>query len=94
MWATLRDMYVIAVYDVQADRTQKMLKVCRRYLNWVQNSVLEGEMTELQLVEMTEAALKVMDVRTDSLILFKNRDAKWLDKEVVGVEKGSTDQFV
>jgi CRISPR-associated protein Cas2 len=73
-------MYVIAVYDVQADRTQKMLKICRRYLNWIQNSTLEGELTELQLNELVDAALKVMDPATDSLILFKNRNAAWLER--------------
>ena len=87
-------MYVIAVYDVGAERTQKMLKIGRRYLTWVQNSVLEGEMTELQVEQMVEAMLRVMEPGHDSLILFKNRDARWMDKEVIGVERGSTDQFL
>ncbi|MEI6679514.1 MAG: CRISPR-associated endonuclease Cas2 [Mariniphaga sp.] len=26
-----------------------MLKLCRRYLNWIQNSVFEGEITEVIL---------------------------------------------
>ena len=42
-------MYVIAVYDVSAERTVKMLKLCRKYLHWIQNSVFEGELSELQL---------------------------------------------
>jgi len=36
-------MYVIVVYDMEADRTHLMLKLCRRYLVHVQNSVLEGK---------------------------------------------------
>lgn len=87
-------MYVIAVYDVGAERTQRMLKIGRRYLSWVQNSVLEGELSALQLSEMVDAMLAVMEPEHDSLILFKNREARWLDKEVIGVERGSTDQFV
>lgn len=90
----LRRMYVIAVYDVASERTQKMLKIGRRYLTWVQNSVLEGELTALQLDDMTEEMIGVMDTDTDSLILFKNRDERWLEKDVIGVERGSTDQFV
>jgi len=39
-------MYVIVVYDMEADRTHLMLKLCRRYLVHVQNSVLEGEISE------------------------------------------------
>ncbi|MCK4343969.1 MAG: CRISPR-associated endonuclease Cas2, partial [Bacteroidales bacterium] len=29
-------MYIIAVYDVGEKRVGKMLKLCRRYLNWIQ----------------------------------------------------------
>ena len=42
-------MYVILVYDVDQKRTAKMLKLCRRYLSWIQNSVFEGEISEVQL---------------------------------------------
>ena len=35
-------MYVILVYDFGERRVGKMLKLCRRYLNWIQNSVFEG----------------------------------------------------
>ena len=87
-------MYVIAVYDVGAERTQRMLKIGRRYLTWIQNSVLEGELTELQLEEMVGEMTAVMVEGHDSLILFKNRDARWLEKEVIGAERGATDQFL
>ena len=42
-------MYIILVYDIGEKRVAKMLKLCRRYLNWIQNSVFEGEITDLQL---------------------------------------------
>ena len=87
-------MYVILVYDMGQKRVGKMLKLCRRYLNWIQNSVFEGEMTEVQLKELLHAAKGIMDEQEDSLILFKNRDRKWLDKQIVGVERQSTDDFL
>ena len=87
-------MYVIAVYDVASERTGKMLKLCRRYLHWVQNSVFEGEITEVKLKELLHEAGKVMDMSYDSFILFKNRNANWLDKEIVGKEKSSVEQFL
>ena len=40
--------YFIAVYDINVKRGPKMLKLFRRYLNWVQNSVFEGEPYQLQ----------------------------------------------
>ena len=45
-------MYVILVYDVDQKRTAKMLKLCRRYLSWIQNSVFEGEISEVQLKQL------------------------------------------
>nr|WP_293839727.1 CRISPR-associated endonuclease Cas2 [uncultured Arsenicibacter sp.] len=87
-------MYVILVYDIGQKRVGKMLKLCRRYLHWVQNSVFEGEITEVKLKELVYEAKRIMDEDQDSLILFKNRDAKWLDKQIIGQERSPTDQFL
>jgi CRISPR-associated protein Cas2 len=87
-------MYVIAIYDVASERTGKMLKLCRRYLHWVQNSVFEGELSEVKLKELILEAKKIMVEDKDSFILFKNRDKAWLQKEIVGIERMSTDQFL
>jgi CRISPR-associated protein Cas2 len=87
-------MYVILVYDVGEKRVGKMLKLCRKYLHWIQNSVFEGEITEVKLKELVHRAKQIMDVEADSVILFKNRDEKWLCKEVIGLERSSTDNFL
>jgi len=87
-------MYVILVYDVGEKRVGKMLKLCRKYLHWIQNSVFEGEITEVKLKELVHRAKQIMDVEADSVILFKNRDEKWLYKEVIGLERSSTDNFL
>ena len=42
-------MYVILVYDVDQKRTAKMLKLCRRYLSWIQNSVFAVSYTHLDV---------------------------------------------
>lgn len=87
-------MYVIAVYDIGEKRVGKMLKLCRRYLNWIQNSVFEGEITEVKLEELKIKALTIMNKQEDSLIIFKSRQEKWLDKEVVGKEKNELSNFL
>jgi CRISPR-associated protein Cas2 len=87
-------MYVILVYDMGEKRVGKMLKHCRKYLNWIQNSVFEGEISEVKLKEMVSGAKKIMNEETDSLIMFKSRNEKWLDKEVVGVERMKIDNFL
>lgn len=87
-------MYVILVYDMGQKRVGKMLKHCRKYLNWIQNSVFEGEITEIKLKEMVFDAKKIMNEEEDSLIIFKSRNERWLDKEVIGQERMSTDNFL
>jgi len=87
-------MYVILVYDIGEKRVGKMLKLCRQYLNWIQNSVFEGDITEVKLKELIHRSKGVMDLTTDSLILFKSREARWLDKEIVGVERSGLEAFL
>lgn len=87
-------MYVILVYDIEVKRVAKMLKLCRRYLNWIQNSVFEGELTEVKLKELIMEVKKIMKPETDSLIIFKSRQEKWLEKQVVGKEKNIIDNLL
>jgi CRISPR-associated protein Cas2 len=86
-------MYVIVVYDVDRKRVAKMLKLCRRYLHWIQNSVLEGEITEVKLKELVHEANGIMK-ENDSLIVFKSREERWLDKAVYGPEKNILDNII
>jgi CRISPR-associated protein Cas2 len=87
-------MYVILVYDIGEKRVGKMLKLCRQYLNWIQNSVFEGELTEVKLKELILKAKAIMALGEDSVIIFKSRQEKWLDKEVVGIERSGLAQIL
>lgn len=87
-------MYVILVYDCGEKRVVKMLKLCRRYLNWIQNSVFEGEISALKLKELKLEAKKIMDESYDSLIIFSSRNSRWLEKEIIGQEKNNLDIFL
>jgi CRISPR-associated protein Cas2 len=87
-------MYVILVYDINEKRVGKMLKLCRQYLNWIQNSVFEGEITEVKLKELEYRAKEIMDTETDSIIIFTSREEKWLEKKVIGNEKNELSQFL
>ena len=87
-------MYVVLVYDFGEKRVAKMLKLCRKYLNWIQNSVFEGEISDAKLIELKYKAQSIMDKESDSLIIFKTRQEKWLEKEIVGKEKQELDTFL
>jgi CRISPR-associated protein Cas2 len=82
------------MYDVNEKRVGKMLKHCRKYLHWIQNSVFEGEITEVKLTELKLKAKKIMDPETDSLIIFKTRQEKWLEKEIIGMERSNIDTII
>ncbi len=87
-------MYIILVYDVGEKRVAKMLKLCRKYLSWIQNSVFEGEITDAKLNELQIRAENIIDSNYDSIIIFKNRDEKWLNKQVIGKERSSIDNYL
>lgn len=87
-------MYVILVYDIGEKRVGKMLKLCRQYLNWIQNSVFEGEISEVKLIELKLKAKKIMNLESDSLIVFSSEATRWMHKEIVGKERGEVDVFL
>lgn len=82
-------MYIILVYDMDRKRVGKMLKLCRQYLNWIQNSVFEGEISIAALKQLEFEAKEIMDLDVDSLILFKSREERWLEKEIIGQERNA-----
>ena len=87
-------MYVILVYDIGEKRVGKMLKLCRQYLNWIQNSVFEGEISEVKLKELKLKAKQIIEKEYDSIIIFKTRQERWLEKQVIGKERSTLDQFL
>lgn len=87
-------MYVILVYDFGEKRVNKMLKLCRKYLNWIQNSVFEGEISEVRLKELILQSEKFIDKDEDSIIIFSSPSQKAMHKQIVGKERCSIDTFL
>lgn len=87
-------MYVVLVYDVGEKRVGKMLRLCRRYLSWIQNSVLEGNLSKAQLRELKTQIDDIIDEDEDCVILFSSRMENSMDKEILGKERMSVDNFL
>ena len=87
-------MYVIFVYDFGERRVAKMLKLCRRYLNWVQNSVFEGEISDVRLKELLMHVKIFMKVNEDSIIIFKAVSQVSMERQIIGRQLGSIDNFL
>jgi CRISPR-associated protein Cas2 len=87
-------MYVILVYDFGEKRVSKMLKLCRKYLNWIQNSVFEGEISEARLKELLMQSDKFMKKDEDSIIIFSGPSQSSMDKRIIGKERSTIDIFL
>lgn len=82
-------MYIILVYDIVMDKqgskvSRHVFKICKKYLTHVQNSVFEGELTKAQLARLRSELNRWIRKDVDSVIIFKNRNKNWLDKEFIG----------
>ena len=69
-------------------RVGRALKICRRYLNWVQNSVFEGEITSAKLEKLKMEMRKLMNDKEDSVIIYTMRTDRYTDRQIMGIEKG------
>ena len=87
-------MYVLIVYDIEVKRVSRVHKFLKRYLNWVQNSVFEGEMTESQIEEVRAGLRRLMNDEVDSILIYMAREERWLNKEVLGRERGETSNLL
>ncbi|KUJ94969.1 MAG: CRISPR-associated endoribonuclease Cas2 [Desulfonauticus sp. 38_4375] len=82
------------VYDVEVDRVTKILKIGRKYLNWVQNSVLEGELTKAQFERLKSEINRTMNKEKDSIIFYTFRTSNYFKKETMGTTKNEPTQFL
>jgi len=87
-------MYIIVVYDVGEARVGKVCRYLKRYLPRVQNSVFEGELSEAKLASMKAGLSKCLDPTVDSVLLWVLRDARWVDRQIMGNEKLPVSNFL
>ena len=80
-------MYVLIVYDIGEKRVNKILKICRQYLDWVQNSVFEGEMTKAVFEELKIKLNKAINKEEDSIRIYKLRTENMVSTEILGMDK-------
>lgn len=95
------NMYVILVYDINLDEKdgtkvlRNVFKICKKYLIHIQNSVFEGELLESQKIKLEKELKRYIRKDKDSVIIFKSRSQKWIDKEFIGrIEDDVTSNFL
>lgn len=77
-------MFVLMTYDVHARRVAKALKVSRRYLRRVQDSVFEGELTPGALSALKRDLAAILDPEYDSVLFYTWREAWQLSRDAIG----------
>ncbi len=87
-------MFVIMFYDVGEKRVNKVLKTARRYLTWIQNSVLEGELSPAILESLKFDIKKVIDEEYDSVLFYVWRTERYMARETIGIKKGQIDCMI
>ena len=80
-------MYVIIVYDIKVERVNKVKGYLRKHLNWIQNSVFEGDVTLSELEIIKKDLKNIINKNEDSVIIFTVRSGKAFKRQVLGVEK-------
>lgn len=92
---------MILVYDINLEQKEgqkvlrKVFKTCKKYLTHIQNSVFEGELLDSQFLALNKELEEYVRDDMDSVILFKSRNQRWLDKEFIGkVEEDKTSNFL
>jgi len=87
-------MFVILVYDINQKRVARVLKKSRQYLYWVQNSVLEGEISESNYAKLKMELGKIIHEDEDSVIFYTFRTTKYSKRETMGLKKGGDDNII
>ncbi len=86
-------VFVILVYDFNEKRVAKALKIARKYLHWVQNSVFEGEISEANYKKLKIELQNIMHPNEDSIIFYTFRTQKYSKREEFGLKKGG-EEFI
>jgi len=87
-------MYVIIVYDIGVERVNKVRIYLKQYLNWVQNSVFEGELTKAEYLKITNHLKELIDKNHDHIILYKSRDKRYLNTDEIGTRKADISTII
>lgn len=87
-------IYYIAVYDINVERVNKVKKIFRQYMIWIQNSVFEGQLTKNEKMKLTVKLRNTIDESEDYIVFYSVRSKKYLEKEIIGEKKTSTEKVI
>ena len=80
-------MYAIIAYDISIERLNEVRKYLKRYLNWTQNSLFEGELTNAEIEEIKIKIKDLVDIDKDHIVIYITRSLDLIDRKSIGKPK-------
>ena len=77
-------MHILMVYDVKVKRVTKVLKIGRKYLQHIQTSVLEGELSPAQFKSLRNEIKKTIKPEEDCVRFYLLRTTQYLTIDQLG----------
>lgn len=77
-------MFIILTYDINVKRVAKVMKICRKYLIHIQNSVFEGMISDAKLNKLKREVEQLIDKNVDAVCIYKIGSLKYASKEQIG----------
>ncbi|ABQ47095.1 MAG: CRISPR-associated endoribonuclease Cas2 [Thermotoga petrophila] len=93
-------MRVILVYDISTEtkegvkRLNRVRKIARRYLDHVQKSVFEGELTEGEIEKLKFELQCIIDNDEDFVIIYKMPPSIMIERDILTNTNDPTSNFI
>jgi len=91
---------VILVYDISTEtkegvkRLNRVRKIARRYLDHVQKSVFEGELTEGEIEKLKFELQCIIDNDEDFVIIYKMPPSIMIERDILTNTNDPTSNFI
>lgn len=76
--------YIYLFYDIAEPRVNKIFKICKKYLNHIQNSVFSGEITPSNIILLEKELKEIVVLEEDIIIILKLRKKEYIEETVIG----------
>jgi len=87
-------MFAIIVYDVSVQRVTKVCHFLRKYMDWIQNSVFEGELTKSQLKEVEVGLKNIINETEDNVSIYTTHNKEAMTKKTMGTPKATPEAVI
>ena len=88
-------MFIVVSYDISSERSRSRARIiCGKYLQHIQKSVFEGEISEKKLCVLKEKLKAVVDPEADSAVICRFDLPGVPQRERIGRIRADEDEFI